>query len=88
MRLAPRRLDGGEYRRVQVVGLPASVVDEGVEIYVASCLAEATKAADPSSRLNVIVDDFLAGDFLAARTQLESTTVALEIAQAMLTRRS
>ena len=62
------------------------VVDEGVEIYVASCLAEATKAADPASRTNVIVDGFLAGDFLAARTQLESSAVALEIAQAMLTR--
>ena len=62
------------------------VIDEGVELYIASCLASATVGADPTSRISVTVDGFLAGDFLAARTQLESSAVALEIAQAMLTR--
>ena len=63
------------------------VVDEGVELYIASCLASATAGADPATRINVTVDDFQAGDFSAARTQLEPSVVALEIAQAMLTRR-
>lgn len=63
------------------------VVDEGVELYIASCLAAATVGADPTSRISVTVDGFFAGDFLAARTQLESSAVALEIAQAILTRR-
>lgn len=64
------------------------VIDEGVELYIASCLASATvEVAEPTSRISVTVDGFFAGDFLAARTQLESSAVALEIAQAMLTRR-
>jgi hypothetical protein len=63
------------------------VVDEGIELYIASCLASATAGADPASRISVTVDDFEAGDFLAARTQLEPAAVGLEIAQAMLTRR-
>lgn len=62
------------------------VVDEGVELFIASCLTAATIGVDPTSRISVTVDGFFAGDFLAARTQLESSAVALEIAQAMLTR--
>jgi hypothetical protein len=63
------------------------VVDEGVELYIASSLAAATAGADPASRISITVDGFVAGHFLAARTQLEAAAVALEIAQAMLTRR-
>ena len=63
------------------------VVDEGVELYIASCMAVATMGADPTCRISITVDGFAAGDFLAARTQLESSAVALEIAHAMLTRR-
>jgi hypothetical protein len=63
------------------------VLDQGVELYIAKCLAAATVAADPTTRISVTVDGFSAGNFFAMRTQLESTTVALEIAQAMLTRR-
>jgi general secretion pathway protein G len=32
------------------------VVDEGVELYIASCLAAATLGADPTSRISVTVD--------------------------------
>ena len=67
--------------------LDGRVVDEGVEVYIANCLALATVGADPTSRISVTVDGFVAGDFLAARTQLESSKVALEIANAMLSRR-
>lgn len=63
------------------------VVDEGVELYIAGCLASATVRADPATRISIKVDDFEAGDYLAARTQLEPAAVALEIAQTMLRRR-
>lgn len=63
-------------------------VDEGVELLLASCLTSATIGADPKSRVSVTLDGFFAGDFLVARTQLESPAVALEIAQAMLTQRT
>ena len=63
------------------------VVDQGVELYIASCLAAATVGVDPTSRITVSVDGFSGGSFFAVRTQLESSQVALEIAQAMLTRR-
>jgi hypothetical protein len=62
------------------------VLDQGVELYVANCLVAASAGADPTSRIGIVVDDFSAGDFLAARTQLESSAVALEIAQSMLRR--
>ena len=62
------------------------VVAQGVEPYVANCLAQASVGVDPTSRIAVGVDNVPAGSFLAVRTQLESTPVALEIAKAMLTR--
>ncbi|MEO6032882.1 MAG: hypothetical protein ABIP61_13425 [Burkholderiaceae bacterium] len=64
------------------------VLDEGVEFYISSCLAAATARVDPTTRISVTVDGFVAGDFLAARTQLEPSAVALEIAQGMLTRQA
>ena len=63
------------------------VVDEGVELYVASCLRASTVGLDPTSQVTVSVDGFLGGSFFAVRMQLESSAVALELAQAMLNRR-
>ena len=81
-----RRQDDLRYR--WTLSRPSGrVLDEGVELYIASCLSAATVRADPTSRISVAIDGFPAGDFLAARSHLESTAVALEIAQAMLTRR-
>jgi hypothetical protein len=64
------------------------VIDEGVELYTASCLAAATTGVDPTSRIVVSVDGVPAGNFMAMRMQLESSRVALEIGQALLTRRT
>ena len=36
------------------------VVDEGVELYIASCLAAASAGADPTRRIRVTVDGFFA----------------------------
>ncbi len=63
-------------------------IDEGVGLYVADCLSAASEGLDPTSRVAVKIDNVFAGDFPAVRAHLESSTVVLEIAQAMLTRSS
>ena len=64
------------------------VVDSGVVLYIADCLATAAVGLEPDSRLTVNVDGRCIGGYSAMRMQLESSGVALDIAQAMLTRRT
>ena len=64
------------------------VVDNGVELYIADCLAIASVGLDLYTRLSVTVGGRRVGEFVAARTQWETSDVAREIAQALLTRRT
>jgi hypothetical protein len=63
------------------------VLDQGADVFIADCLATATARMDPERQITIIVDGVPAGDFVVARTQLEPSIVALEIGQAVLTRR-
>ena len=62
------------------------VVTQGVEPYIASCVAQASVGVHPTALIAVGIDGVPAGSFVAVRAQLESTQVALEMAEAMLTR--
>jgi len=63
------------------------VIDDGVEAYIASCLAAAASTVDAGSWMTVSVDGVPGGRYAAVRMQVDSIEVAAEIAQAMLLQR-
>ena len=63
------------------------VIDDGVEAYIASCLAAAASTVDAGSWMTVSVGGVPGGRYAAVRMQVDSIEVAAEIAQAVLVQR-